>query len=68
MNIDLFKVEKDIKNKEKRQQEKDNKFISQFNSDKVQFSINSNGGYVFSDTIEFEEISDEEDTPLILEE
>lgn len=67
MNIDLYKAEKDIEEKEKAQKAKDDKFISQFNTEKAQFSINSNGGDVFSDTIEFEEVSDDE-TPLILEE
>ena len=64
LNLELYKAEKEVENENKQQTFEDNKVVKEFNTDKVQFSINSNGADVFSDTIDFEE----DEIPLILEE
>lgn len=53
-----------MEDKKEQQLQKDNKTISEFNTENTQFSIDSIGGDVFSETIEFEE----DEIPLILEE
>lgn len=64
INLDLYKAEKEMEDKKEQQLQKDNKTISEFNTENTQFSIDSIGGDVFSETIEFEE----DEIPLILEE
>ena len=63
INLDLYKAEKEMEDKKEQQLQKDNKTISVFNTENTQFSIDSRGGDVFSETIEFEE----DEIPLILE-
>lgn len=63
INLDLYKAEKEMEDKKEQQLQKDNKTISEFNTENTQFSIDSRGGDVFSETIEFEE----DEIPLILE-
>lgn len=64
LNLELYKAEQNIEKENKLQSIKDNKIIKEFNTKDTQFSIDSKGGDVFSDTIEFEE----DEIPLILEE
>lgn len=64
LNLELYKAEQNKERENKLQNVKDNQIIKEFNTSDTQFSIDSKGGDVFSDTIDFVE----DEIPLILEE
>lgn len=63
LNLELYKAEQNKERENKLQNIKDNQVIKEFNTEDTQFSIDSKGGDVFSDTIDFVE----DEIPLILE-